>query len=89
MDTIKHTIIKTIEGNGWMFGGQLARAVAMIHECKESNVERRMRELEDEGTLERRLVDNPKKGNKVVQYRIKPYQRIVVGKEYIEVPSLF
>lgn len=71
-ETIKHTSIKVLENNNdWMFGGQLSRIVSGIHECKESNAERRFRELQDEGRIQSRYVPNPKGHNKVVQYKIK------------------
>lgn len=70
--TIRESIIKFLEENdGLQFGGHIARNVASLHECKESNVERRIRELEDDGKLERKLLDNPNgRGNKVVAYRL-------------------
>ena len=74
--TIKNSIIRFLEEQGGLqFAGKVARAVAEIHLAKESNVERRMRELENEGKIERELVDNPAGGNKVVAYRIKPMQK--------------
>ena len=74
--TIRESIIKFLEENdGLQFGGHIARNVAMLHECKESNVERRIRELENEGKIERQLVENPSGGNKVVAYRLKPMQK--------------
>ena len=71
--TIKESIIQFLEeNNDWQLGGAISRAVAQIHECKESNVERRQRELEDAGTIESQYVVNPNgRGNKVVQYKIK------------------
>mgnify|MGYP001561318034 CR=1 FL=1 len=74
--TIKESIIRYLEEQGGLqFSGKVCRAVAEIHLCKESNVERRCRELEVEGKLERQLADNPSGGNKVVLYRINPMQK--------------
>ena len=74
--TIKQSIIRYLEENkDWQYGGAISRAVAEIHLCKESNVERRQRELEDESKIESWYVVNPNgRGNKVVQYRLKPMQ---------------
>src|SRR3990167_2074171 len=79
--TIKESIIQFLEENpDWQFGGAISRAVAEIHECKESNVERRQRELEDEGKIESRYVVNPNgKGNKVVQYHLSEIRVPIVG----------
>src|SRR3990167_8168835 len=87
--TIKESIIQFLEENpDWQFGGAISRAVAQIHECKESNVERRQRELEDEGKIESRYVTNPNgHGNKVVQYRIytqKPENSMHWRPEYLK-----
>lgn len=74
--TIKESIVQFLEEQGsWQFAGRVARAVAESHQAKESNVERRMRELEDSGTIERQLVANPAGGNRVVQYRVKSMQK--------------
>lgn len=70
--TIRFSVVKELDGKGYVFGGKLARIVADLHCCKESNVERRCRELENEEIIERKLVDNPSGGNQVVAYRIKP-----------------
>lgn len=69
--TIKHSIIKELNSGEWIFGGKLARIIADKHQVKESNVERRCRELENEERIESHLVENPHGGNRVVQYRIK------------------
>ena len=71
--TIKESIIRYLEENkDWQYGGTISRAVAEIHLCKESNVERRQRELEDEGKIESQYVTNPNgRGNKVVKYKLK------------------
>ena len=78
--TIKMTIVQAIthemskperEGK-FFYGGQIARRVADILNLKESNVERRLREMTDEGKLEAIYVSNPKgKGSRVVMYKIK------------------
>ena len=69
--TIKKIIVQHYEGIGdWAFAGKVAREIAYKEILKESNVERRMRELVKSGTLERRLVDVEGVANKVVQYRI-------------------
>ena len=94
--TIKHSIVKELEITGdWVFGGKLARVIADKHQAKESNVERRMRELCNEGFIEHRYVENPSKGNKVVQYRINSkamplkYQLDVILKREINKETLF
>ena len=74
--TIKNSIIRFLEEQGGLqFAGKIARVVAEIHLAKESNVERRMRELENESKITRELVENPAGGNRVVAYRIKSVQK--------------
>lgn len=77
MATIKESIIRYLESNpGPQYAGAIARVVAEIHECKSSNCERRMRELEDEGKIISEYVANPNgRGNKVVRYSLKPMQQ--------------
>ena len=76
--TIKESIIRYLEEQGTLqFSGKLCRAVAEIHLCKESNVERRCRELENSGTIERHLLANPSGGNKVVAYRLSTIRQVV------------
>lgn len=70
--TVKYSIVKELEGKDYQFAGRIARVVADLHRKKESNVERRMRELENEGVIERKLIPNPGGGNDVVAYRIRP-----------------
>lgn len=70
--SIKTEIIKELEYFGdWEFSGKLCRKVADLLKRKESNVERRCRELVESGWIEKKLVDNPQGGNQVVMYRIK------------------
>ena len=85
--TIKQTAIQKLEElGGWQYSGRIARLVADIHSCKESNAERRLRELEDEGLIESQYVPNPNgRGNRVVQYRIKPEAELPTA--YKEVPN--
>ena len=76
--TIKQTAIQKLEElGGWQYSGRISRLVADLHQCKESNAERRLMELEDEGLIESQLVDNPNgRGNRVVQYRVKHTQEL-------------
>lgn len=69
--TIKQSTTKELDGAGYVFSGKLARIIADLHQIKESNAERRFREMENEDIIEKKLVDNPSGGNKVVAYRLK------------------
>ena len=78
--TIKQSIIQFLEEQGGLqFAGKIARVVAEIHLAKESNVERRMRELENEGKITRELVDNPAGGNSVVAYKLAEEKPIILS----------
>ena len=78
--TIKQVIIQRYEELGdWAFAGKVARELAYNLVLKESNVERRMRELVKSGVLERRLVEVEGVANKVVQYRIAPVEVPIIG----------
>lgn len=83
--TIPETIVEVLhereqQKSFWIYGGELARAVAGILKKKESNIERRMREMDEE--LEQRYVPNPNgKGCPVVQYKLKskePEQLVLI-----------
>jgi len=73
--TIPQTIVKALIGRDWVFGGELAREVGGVLKKKESNIERRMREMDNE--LEQRYVQIDGKGPHVVQYRLKRKEPIV------------
>ena len=69
----KTEIIKHLEenyGKSWIYGGKLAREIRELTGTKESVVERRCRELVNDGILEKQLVQIDGVGAKVVQYRI-------------------
>lgn len=73
---MKQTIPQAVEEylsdkKDFVFGGQIARAVGWKLGKKESNVERRLREMQNEGVLENRMVQVNGKGNKVVVYKLK------------------
>src|SRR3990167_9852265 len=68
IDIIKH--LEDNYGKDWVFGGRLAREVHELTGTKESVVERRCRELENAGILEKQLVQVEGQGARVVQYRI-------------------
>lgn len=87
--TIRESIIKYLEENpSWQYAGRIARVVAESHEAKESNIERRMRELEDESKIESQYVVNPNgRGNKVVQYRLAQTQIPLAGTVKDEIVS--
>lgn len=77
--TIKEYIIQKYEEIGdWEFSGKVARQIAYELGKKESNLERRMRELENEGYLEKDYQQINGKGRKVVKYRIKQRQLTLV-----------
>ena len=69
----KTEIIKHLEANygkSWIYGGKLAREVRELTGTKESVVERRCRELVNEGILEKQLVQIDGVGARVVQYLV-------------------
>lgn len=69
----KSDIIKHLEANygkNWIYGGKLAREIRELTGTKESVVERRCRELVNEGILEKQLVQIDGVGARVVQYRV-------------------
>ena len=66
---IKQAIVLQTQSKGWEYAGIIAREVGMMLSKKESNVERRLREMAEAGTLERRLVKVGGKGVGVVQYK--------------------
>ena len=68
IDIIKH--LEDNYGKDWIFGGRLAREIHELTGTKESVVERRCRELENAGILEKQLVQIEGQGARVVQYRI-------------------
>lgn len=91
--TLHESITKEFEEIGsWEFAGKVARKLSPILQTKESNLERRMRELYQKGVLERRLVKIEGIVNKVVSYKIrdnKPFWEKPVFQKQEEVKSLF
>lgn len=77
-NSIRQTCVEELEKfDDCVYGGRIARIVADIHLCKESNVERRLRELTEDDVILRDYVDNPKKrGGKVVVYKYKPKETL-------------
>ena len=70
--TIKESIIKYLEENGKSWGGDIARKVGYELKKKESNVERRCRELEDAGVIRATYAQVEGQGNKCVMYELMP-----------------
>ncbi len=68
-NTIRQAIVLQTENKGWEYAGIIAREIGMMLSKKESNIERRLREMAEDGILERRLVKVDGKGANVVQYR--------------------
>jgi predicted transcriptional regulator len=75
MDTIKQSLLGFIDDK-WQFSGYISRTIGDQLGKKESNIERRLRELENEGKIERRLVQINNQGSWVVQYKIKIKQTL-------------
>lgn len=70
--TLYEPIIKEYEAIGdWEFAGKVSNKLSYELKKKASNLERRMRELHQEGILESRLIKIGGIPNKVVCYRIK------------------
>lgn len=71
-ESIKYEIVKELEQhNDYVFGGTLARELGYRLKHKESVIERRARELVNEGVIEKTFTQVDGKGPHVVQYRIK------------------
>ena len=70
--TIKSSITKYLEENGRSWGGDIARKVGHELKKKESNVERRCRELEDAGVIRASYAQVEGQGNKCVMYELTP-----------------
>lgn len=68
-ETIKQTVLKYLSTQ-FIFGGTIERDVSSMHQCKTSNVGRRLRELETEGKIEKNYTQVNGKGPHVVQYRL-------------------
>lgn len=69
-EKIKYSIVKYLEDKGFIFGGVIARAIHDLTGAKEGIVERRMRELAEEGVLERTYEQVEGKGPRVVLFRL-------------------
>jgi len=100
LDSIKGLILEYLkEEKTFKFGGTIEDHIRAIAGPKASNVSRRLRELHQEGLIERRLVQvKVERGNKlVVQYKWKDLTRsypqpstpIKSGDEVVNEPSLF
>lgn len=92
--TIPSSIVEylTQEWGNWTFGGPISRHVAIIHNCKEEIVSRRLREMasetEENPRLIKRLVTNPNgKGAPVIQYRLNPEYKLQLDHEKRHIPS--
>jgi len=71
-DSIKNKILNYLQDNpGWCYGGKIEDFIRQTDGAKASNASRRCRELEDEGKIERQIVNF--EGRKVVQYRLKVF----------------
>lgn len=67
--TTKEAILNYLHlRNDWLFGGEIENIIAKEQLTKASTVSRRLRELANEGKIERALVTF--QGNRVVKYRI-------------------
>lgn len=73
--TIPTAIIEYLERNGATLGGVLARRIGAELDKKESNVERRCRELVNDGKLKAEYVKIGGKGNEVVKYSLSEVSR--------------
>jgi hypothetical protein len=80
--SIKDLITEYLKGKGWVYGGTIEDYVRSVAGKKASNASRRLRELFNDGKIERQLVKCEVAGNKVVQYRIKQE----VKEEPIKIP---
>lgn len=69
-EKIKHSIIKYLDGKGFVFGGAIGRAIHDLTGAKEGIVERRCRELAQAGVLERSYEQVKGKGARVVLFRL-------------------
>ncbi len=83
--TIPHSIIKWLEektptpvlGNTYVFGGVLARAIHDLTGAKEDVICRRLREMANEGVLEKTYEQVGGKGPRVVMYRLAPIKPVL------------
>ena len=72
-DTIKSDIVHYLEEQGgWVFGGVLGRTLRELTGHKESIIERRARELVNEGKILNAYEQIEGRGPRCVKYRIKP-----------------
>lgn len=91
-DSVKSLLLHHLEGKGWCWGGSLELLVREAAGTKASCASRRLRELWNEGRVERRLTQVEGKGPWVVQYRERQPVRWEViteresGKEIARVP---
>lgn len=75
-ESLNHHIIKFLETRGWYYGGTLARAIHDLTMAKEGIIERRCRELSEEGILERSYEQVGGKGPRVVLFRLTPTMKV-------------
>ena len=82
--TIKAEIIHYLEDKDWIFGGVLGRSIHEITGSKESIIERRARELAEDGKILKDYEQIEGRGPRCVKYRIalKPAQinEFAIGK---------
>jgi DNA-binding Lrp family transcriptional regulator len=70
MSQTKKLILELLQANGgWLPAGQIARAIHEVSGGKESQIERRCRELCNSGVLEKRYNQVDGKGPHFVEYR--------------------
>lgn len=84
---IKQQIIHYLEenyGDRWEFSGKLARELHNLLLTKESVIERRMRELNVSGVLDKQLVSVEGVRNKVVKYRM---AKVELPEPYADTPQ--
>ena len=73
--TIKGYALSLLQLNvDWCWSGILERQVSEYMRCKTSNVGRRLRELENEGLIERRLERIGQVNAVQYRYKIQPYE---------------
>ena len=77
MHTIKDTILENLSYEHYVWGGKVARTVHEITGAKESVVERRCRELVEEGKIEVEYEQVEGKGPHCVMYRRK--RKVLTG----------
>lgn len=68
--TIKWELLNLLRDGNFLAGGVLEDCIRQTYGNKASNVSRRLRELENEGVVEKEYRDVPHTTNKVVFYRL-------------------